>query len=265
MKLLLKISYDGSAYHGFQYQPNAVSVQGVLTDAVTKAFGMECTVTGCSRTDAGVHALGFCAAVEPKDESLKGDVWCTVPSGKVHRLLNMHLPSDIAVIGCARVDDSFHPRYAAAAKEYVYKICDSVCPDPFKRDRAYHAKRRLTDAQIKVMNETGALLLGKHDFSGFMAQGSSVKDTVRTIYGLKVERVSEDEIRLSVKGDGFLYNMVRIITGTLLDVANGRLTADDVKQALEKCDRTHAGTTAPAEGLYLNRVFYGEEINFEAE
>jgi tRNA pseudouridine38-40 synthase len=177
----------------------------------------------------------------------------------------MHLPSDIAVIGCARVDDSFHPRYAAAAKEYVYKICDSVCPDPFKRGRAYHAKRRLTDAQIKVMNETGALLLGKHDFSGFMAQGSSVKDTVRTIYELKVVRTSETEVTLTVKGDGFLYNMVRIITGTLLDAAWGRITAEDIKCALTECDRSSAGFTVPAQGLYLNKVEYGEKIEFLAD
>ena len=265
MKLLLKIAYDGSAYHGFQYQPNAVSIQEVLTESVYKAFGMECTVTGCSRTDAGVHALGFCAAVEPKDESLKGDSWCTVPSSKVHRLLNMHLPDDIAVIGCARVDDNFHPRYNAVAKEYVYKLCDSVFPDPFKRDRVYHIKKHLTDRHIKIMNDLGALLLGKHDFSGFMAQGSSVKDTVRTIYELKVVRTSETEVTLTVKGDGFLYNMVRIITGTLLDAAWGRITAEDIKCALTECDRSSAGFTVPAHGLYLNKVEYGEKIEFLAD
>lgn len=265
MKLLLKIAYDGSAYHGFQYQPGAVSVQGVLTDAVSKAFGMECTVTGCSRTDAGVHALGFCAAVEPKDDSLKGESWCTVPAARVHRLLNMHLPDDIAVVGCARVNDSFHPRYAAVSKEYIYRICDSVCPDPFKRQRAYHVKRRISDGQLRLMNECAGILLGKHDFSGFMAQGSSVKDTVRTIYDLNVTRASENEVMLSVRGDGFLYNMVRIITGTLLDAAYGRLNADDVRRALEECDRTRAGATAPPTGLYLNRVEYEENIFFEAE
>ncbi|MBR6808191.1 MAG: tRNA pseudouridine(38-40) synthase TruA [Clostridia bacterium] len=265
MKLLLKIAYDGAAYHGFQYQPNALSVQEVLTACVSKAFSVECTVTGCSRTDAGVHALGFCAAVEPKDEGLKGEKWCTVPPSKVHRLLNMHLPGDIAVTGAAVVDDSFHPRYSAHSKEYVYRICDSVYPDPFKRSRAYHIKRRLTDEQIKIMNEFGKILLGRHDFSGFMAQGSSVKDTVRTLYRLEVKRVSEFEVTLTVSGDGFLYNMVRIITGTLLDAAFGRITSEDVKNALEKCDRSRTGFTVPAEGLYLNRVEYGEITEFFAD
>ena len=265
MKLLLKITYDGSAYHGFQYQPNAVSVQEVLTECISKAFGIECNVTGCSRTDAGVHAIGFCAAVEPKEDNLKGDLWCSVPPSKVHRLLNMHLPNDIAVRGCATVCDSFHPRYNALTKEYVYRICDSVYPDPFKRDRAYHVKRRLTDDQIKVMNSVGQSLLGKHDFSGFMAQGSSVKDTVRTLFKLEVVRVSEDEVVLTVSGDGFLYNMVRIITGTLLDAACGKITYDDVKRALTECDRSSAGFTVPAMGLYLNKVEYGENLEFLAD
>ena len=265
MKLLLKVAYDGTSYHGFQYQPNAVSVQGVLTEYVSKAFGLECTVTGCSRTDSGVHAVGFCAAVEPKDDTLKGETWCTVPDSKVHRLLNMHLPNDIAVVGCVRVSDDFHPRYGAVSKEYVYKMTDSVSPDPFMHNRAYHLKRRLTDDQIELMNDTAKILIGKHDFSGFMAQGSSVKDTVRTIMSLKVERTANYNVELTVSGDGFLYNMVRIITGTLLDVAWGRLSKDDVRRALVNCDRSSAGFTAPAHGLYLNEVKYGENFEFYAD
>lgn len=265
MKLLLKIKYDGSAYHGFQFQPNAKTVQGVLTDAVSTAFGFPCTVTGCSRTDSGVHALGYCAAVEPLDEGKRGDTWCTIPSSKVHRLLNQHLPMDIAVVGACRVQDSFHPRYSVVSKEYVYRIHDGAAPDPFLRDRAYHLKRSLSDEGIALMNYAGEALLGQHDFSAFMAQGSSVKDTVRTLFALDVTRVSDGDVVLRVSGDGFLYNMVRIITGTLLDVASGKISADDIRRVVDGRDRTKAGFTAPAEGLYLNKVIYGEELLFEAD
>ena len=265
MKLLLKIKYDGAAYHGFQFQPNAKTVQGVLTDAVSAAFGFPCTVTGCSRTDSGVHALGYCAAAEPLDESKRGGEWCTVPTAKVHRLLNQHLPDDIAVIGACRVQDSFHPRYSVVSKEYIYRIHDGAAPDPFLRNRAYHLKRKLSDEGIVLMNRAGEALLGRHDFSAFMAQGSSVKDTVRTLFTLDVTRVSEGEVVLRVSGDGFLYNMVRIITGTLLETASGKISPRDMRYIVDGCDRAKAGFTAPAEGLYLNKVIYGEELLFEAD
>ena len=264
MKLVLKIVYDGSAYHGFQYQPNAKSIQGVLTDAVSAAFGMPCTVTGCSRTDAGVHALGYCAAVEPSDESMRGDGWCSVPTDKVHRLLNCHLPSDMAVIGACKMHDDFHPRYGAAAKEYIYKIRDGVCPDPFSRGRAYQSKRTITDTQLEEMNRAASYLIGTHDFSTYMAQGSSVKDTVRTIYSASLKRTGASEVTFSIKGNGFLYNMVRIITGTLLEVAAGKIKAEDIPMITDSLDRHRAGFTAPADGLYLNEVEYDVPLPFEA-
>ena len=264
MKLLLKLMYDGTAYHGFQYQPNAVSVQGVLTEKISAAFGFPCTVTGCSRTDSGVHALGYCAAVEPASGDV-GEAWCSIPAGKVHRLLNMHLPDDISVIGACMTEDSFHPRYSAVSKEYIYLINDKPYPDPFKRNRAYHVKRPISDAGIELMNEAAGMLLGRHDFSGFMASGSSVKDTVRNLVRLDVQRRCDGEVVLTAAADGFLYNMVRILTGTLLDVASGKLSASDMKKILEKTDRSAAGFTAPAHGLYLNKVNYGEDIVFLAE
>lgn len=265
MKLLLKIMYDGTGYHGFQYQPNAISVQEVLTERISSAFGMPCTVTGCSRTDAGVHALGFCAAVEPADEALGREAWCTMPAGRIHRRLNTVFPDDIAVIGACITDDSFHPRYSALGKEYIYRIRDTVYPDPFDRNRAYQIRRTLSDDMIDEMNRAASSLMGRHDFCGFMASGSSVTDTVRNLKNLSVERVGEGEVILRAEADGFLYNMVRILTGTLLDVAYGKLSADDMEEILSSQTRSRAGFTAPAHGLYLNRVDYGDEVVFLAD
>lgn len=265
MKLLLKIRYDGGAYHGSQYQPGVPTVQGVLTEKVSQLFGFQCNVTGCSRTDAGVHALGYCATVEPTLEDMRGENWCSIPVEKIHRALNILLPCDVSVCGACAVPDDFHPRYKAVSKEYLYVINDSVYPDPFQRGRAYHLKRHLSDDSIKVMNDAAEALAGRHDYSAFMAQGSSVSDTVRTLFELSVKRADENTVHIVVRGDGFLYNMVRILAGTLLDTASGKISVDDIQNILESRDRTKAGFTAPAHGLYLRRVEYGEDIRFEAE
>lgn len=265
VKLLLKISYDGSAYCGSQYQPNAPTIQGVLTEKISETFGFPCNVTGCSRTDAGVHALGYVAAVEPCNESQRSENWCPIPVEKVHRAVNMRLPDDIAVIGAAFVSDSFHPRYGTVAKEYRYVICDSVCPDPFMRDRAYHIKKHLTDEQIALMNEAAGYLIGKHDFSAFMATGSKVTDAVRTLFRLEAHRVDSNTVHIIAEGDGFLYNMVRILAGTLLDAAYGKISPSYAAVILESLNRSCAGPTAPAGGLYLKEVKYAEDISFKAE
>ena len=177
----------------------------------------------------------------------------------------MLLPNDIAVTGAAFVPDGFHPRYDAVAKEYRYVICDSVCPDPFMRNRAYLLKRRLDNSQIGIMNEAARHLVGKHDFSAFMASGSSVSDTVRTLYKLEAERAAEGAVHVTALGDGFLYNMVRILTGTILDAAFGKISPRDVPEILASRDRSKAGHTAPACGLYLMEVRYAEKIDFKAE
>lgn len=265
VKLLLKIRYDGTAYSGFQYQPTAPTVQGVLTAKLSETFGFPCTVTGCSRTDAGVHALGYVAAVEPVSEKLREGTWCPIPEGKIHRAVNMRLPDDISVIGAAFVPDSFHPRYDTVAKEYLYVIDDKVFPDPFLRGRAYHLKRPLTECQLDRMNSAAAYLVGKHDFSSFMAAGSSITDTVRTLYKLEVSRAPDGTVNIVARGDGFLYNMVRILAGTLIDAALGKTEVQDAEKILESCDRRCAGPTAPACGLYLREVVYAEEIRFSAE
>ena len=264
MKLLLKIKYDGGAYHGFQYQPNAPTIQGILTERISEAFGFPCTVTGCSRTDAGVHALGYCAAASPADEAKRLERWCTIPTERIHRALNVALPDDIAVVGACEVPDEFHPRYDTVSKEYIYLINDGVCPDPFQRGRAYHAKKRLTDADIEKMNEAASFIVGRHDFSSFMAQGSSVSDTVRTLFELTVKRIGDATVQITARGDGFLYNMVRILTGTLLEVASDKISVRDITDIVDSCDRSRAGFTAPACGLYLNHVEYGDYIEFKA-
>ena len=163
MKLLLRIAYDGRNYCGFQKQHNGVSIQEVLTDALSRTVGMPCSVTGCSRTDAGVHAIGFCAAVEPKEK--QDGKWITVPPEKMHRAARRYLPEDIAITGACLVPEDFHPRYSVTGKTYLYRFSDRPCHDPFCTDRVWETYVPLTDAQIVHMHEAGQILVGKHNFA----------------------------------------------------------------------------------------------------
>lgn len=260
-KLLLKIRYDGTAYAGYQTQPDRPSIQKTLTEGVSAAFGFPCTVTGCSRTDAGVHALGFCCAVEPAD---KRENWLSVPVGKVHRVLSRHLPGDITVVGEAVAGEDFHPRYSVVEKTYVYRMYDTVAEDPFLQNRAWHLKHPLDEGAVEAMNRGGAYLVGKHDFSAFMASGSKITDCVRTVGALSVKREGE-QLLLSITADGFLYNMVRIITGTLVDCGVGTYTPEQIGEILRSGDRRRAGRTAPPYGLYLADVRYGESIDWKLD
>ena len=243
MKYLLTVAYDGAGYCGFQKQNNGISVQQVLTEAATELFG-ECKITGCSRTDSGVHALGFKATLECRDT--------TIPAEKVAVAMNCRLPDDVSVISSEAVSDDFHPRYSAKSKEYRYVIYNSPVRDPFMKGRAYHYPRRL-DAER--MNEAAQYLVGEHDFSSFMASGSKIEDAVRKIYFCSVIR-DGDKITVSICGNGFLYNMVRIIVGTLIEVSEGRIEPHDIKTIIEQRDRRLSGPTAPPEGLYLYNVEY---------
>jgi len=262
MKLLLKIMYDGSAYAGYQSQPGVPSIQGTLTEALSAALGMKCSVTGCSRTDAGVHALGFVCAVEPVAEH--GEDWLRIPVGKVHRAAARFLPPDISICGEATVGDDFHPRYSVRSKEYLYRMYDTPYTDPFLAHRAWHLKHRITDDGIALMNKGAEKIIGKRDFTSFMASGSKIVDAVREVYSIDVIRRG-DFVELRISADGFLYNMVRIITGTLVDLAAGTINADDIEKIILSRDRTQAGKTAPPDGLYLADVRYGEEINWRIE
>ena len=244
--VLLTLQYDGTRYHGWQVQPNGITVQETLQDAIERVTGVRAAVTGCSRTDAGVHANRFyCTTAQP--ERLTCD--------KFVQALNALLPNDIAVLSCHMVADEFHPRYSVEAKRYVYHIWNGAVRHPFAERYAHHVR---TPLDVAHMNQTAALFVGTHDFSAFCSSGSSVEDKTRTIRRSLVERQG-DHLTYTVEADGFLYNMVRILVGTLLDVESGRLTLEDVRQALQTGDRNRAGVTAPACGLFLEEVWYKTE------
>lgn len=257
MKLLVRIAYDGKNYCGFQKQANGLSVQEALTDAFTKTLGFPCHVTGSSRTDAGVHALGFCATVTPVVQERED--WLTIPPAKFHRAAKRVLPEDMAVTGACMVPDDFHPRYSVVGKTYVYRISDCPCHDPFCTDRVWETYVPFTDTQVAHMQAVGQVLLGKHDFASFMASGSKITDPTRTITDLTVTRTGEGQIELQVSADGFLYNMVRIITGTLWEFGKTMRPMEEMEKILLSKDRTKAGKTAPAHGLYLKEVEYPKE------
>ncbi len=242
-KLLLTIRYDGTRFHGWQVQPNGITVQETLQDAIEKITGIRSDLTGCSRTDAGVHARRFyCTTAVPTKMTAQ----------QLCKSLNAVLPDDVAVQDARLVSEDFHPRYSARGKRYVYRIWNGTARDPFERAYALHVRMPLDE---KRMNETAALLVGTHDFSAFCSAGGSVQDKVRTVRRSEVSRQG-DMVIYTVEADGFLYNMVRIFVGTLLDVHGGRLTNEDVRRALTTGDRQAAGATAPPQGLFLDEVWY---------
>ena len=243
MRVLLTISYLGTAYHGWQVQPNGITVQEKVQDALEQTYLFRPALTGCSRTDAGVHAREFYCHY---------DVDKYIPEQGIVAGLNTKLPSDIAVVGCRYVADDFHARYNSIGKNYIYKIHNSTIPNPFTSDRAWQVTHPLN---IDKMNTFLSGLVGTHDFAAFAASGRTVTDTVRTVSECFVSRDGE-EVTLSVTADGFLYNMVRIITGTAVDVSFGKIDAASAKEVLESLDRSRAGMTAPPHGLYLNKVLY---------
>ncbi len=245
-RIKLTLCYDGTRYHGWQVQPNAVTVQEVLQDAVERITGVRSGITGCSRTDAGVHAKMFCCAMD-SDTPLRGEKLC--------KALNAVLPRDVAVYAAEETAQDFHPRYDACGKRYEYHIYNGRQRDPFYEGRAVHINRPLDDV---ALDRAAKDFLGTHDFAAFCASGSSVEDTVRTVSHAAVRREG-DLVIFSVAADGFLYNMVRIMVGTLLDISTGRIAADAIPAILTSCDRAQAGATAPACGLYLQEVYYKEE------
>jgi len=237
------MTYKGTAYHGFQIQDNAVTVQDVVEKCVSRVLNSETSITGCSRTDAGVHANRYCFSVLTDSK---------IPEKSFVRGVNSYLPSDISILSCEEVPLDFHARYSCKAKEYVYLIHNSECRNPFAEDLQYHYRRKM---DIELMRKAAAHFIGTHDFRSFCSARTDKTNTVRTIYELSIEKENE-LVKIFIKGDGFLYNMVRIIVGTLLSVNEGKISADEIPLILEKTDRLSAGKTAQAHGLYLNRVFY---------
>lgn len=242
-RLLLTIQYDGSAYHGWQVQKNAVSVQQVLQDSIEKVFSKRLDVKGCSRTDSGVHANMYCVSI---------DTDMAISDESVVLALNTYLPIDIAVVSCTQVDDDFHPRYNCKSKQYVYKLYNGKIRNPFLTKYAYHYRYPL-DADY--LNQQAKAFIGKHDFCGFCSIKSDVEDTVRNVYAFDVWR-DGDMVYFKVEADGFLYNMVRIMVGTLLFVNEGKIKKDELSSVIASKDRKRAGKTAPPQGLYLDKVNY---------
>lgn len=252
MKYLCYIRYVGTHFCGFQAQKDKRTVQGTLTAILRAQLGEGVTVTGCSRTDSGVHADGFALAVALPDGTLP------IPPEKLPLALSPHMPPDLSLYRAEAVEDGFHPRYDAKGKEYRYTLLRTPVHNPFYRDRAWQVYYPFLPDALALMNEAAAHLVGTHDFSAFRAEGSPTRSPVRTVYDCHVEQNGET-YTVSVTGDGFLYNMVRIITGTLLAVATGKLSPDEIPRILASRNRTAAGATAPPEGLCLARVFYDEE------
>lgn len=239
----LIIEYDGTNYHGWQYQTNANTIQGEMLKAIKKITGENVNLIGAGRTDAGVHAKGQVA-------NFKCNV--RIPEKRLPYALNSVLPDDIVVKSAEIVDEDFHARKSALSKEYRYYILNSEQPSALLRNYVYHFRYRLN---LDHMKRGAELLIGTHDFSAFKAAGGSVTSSVRTIKRLELNTIDEI-IELVVEADGFLYNMVRIITGTLLLVGTGRMVWSDISQIIKSKDRNRAGPTVPPHGLYLYKVFY---------
>ncbi|HIY25998.1 MAG TPA: tRNA pseudouridine(38-40) synthase TruA [Candidatus Acutalibacter pullistercoris] len=242
--LLLKLAYDGTRYHGWQIQENAVTVQQVFQEALCKVTGRQEDLKACSRTDTGVHAREFCVSL--KTES-------PIPEERLVAALNHYLPQDMAVRSCQRVGEDFHARYSCKGKEYCYEIWNHPVREPFLAGRALHYWYPIDEA---LLDQAARHYLGSHDFSSFCTLDKRERgDLTRRVFTSRVERRG-DLVVFTVGADGFLYNMVRIMVGTLLRVQQGKFSPEDIPGILEAKDRKAAGPTAPACGLYLNRVFY---------
>ena len=252
MKILLHLSFLGTNYCGYQIQPNGITIQQRLNEATRDLFGYDCDIVGCSRTDSGVHANQFCVAVSKKGTS---QLDTTIPMERIPQAMAPHLPEDISVIKAELVDDSFHPRYDVKYKEYVYRIWNAPHRNPFLQDRTWHYPKPISDEALARMNQAAAYWKGTHDFSSYMAADSKITDAVRTIYDAEVSRQG-DVIEFRVSANGFLYHMVRILMGTLVCVAEGRIAPEEIEILTASKDRSQAGMTAPACGLFLNRVVY---------
>ena len=245
-RIKLTVAYDGTDYCGWQVQPGMPTVEDELNKALTKFLGEKITVIGASRTDAGVHAKGNVAVFDTETR---------IPPERICYAINTCLPDDIVIVKSEEVPQGWHPRRCTSYKTYEYKILNREFPDPVLRRMTHFVSFPL---DLDDMRKAADYLKGTHDFKSFCSVHTSVKDTVRTIYDLDVEKEG-DMITIRVRGSGFLYNMVRIIAGTLINVGRGYYTADQVKEMLEALDRREAGVTAPPQGLTLMGIAYETE------
>ena len=253
-KIKLLIEYDGTAYHGWQIQNDETTVQGIIADRVQRITGTPSSVLGASRTDAGVHALGQVAVFRTESR---------LDEGTIKKALNAVLPQDIRILEAAEVDDSFNPRDAAVKKSYFYIIVNQRVSSAFLFRYTWTVPQQL---DLNAMAEASKAFIGRRDFAAFMGAGSDVRDTVREIYSLNIERLDSvdfmtgclrgDFIKIRAEANGFLRHMVRNIVGTLVETGRGRIPADRMQEILESHDRRRAGQTAPAKGLFLERIVY---------
>lgn len=241
--IALRLRYDGSCYHGWQVQKNAITVAQTMEEALAKVCGERVKLTGCGRTDAGVHALRYCA-------NFHSD--CTVPVDRMPLAVNSRLPDDIAVVDAVEVPDDFNAIGSCVKKEYVYKILNSRIPDPFLADRVCFYPQRL---DISLMQAAARAFEGTHDFKAVRSEGTQTQTTVRTVYWCRAEK-DGDLITVSICANGFLYNMCRAMVGTMVYASYGKLIPEEIPALLEKRDRRLTGPTMPPQGLYLNRVWY---------
>ena len=239
----LTLQYDGTAYHGWQMQKNAPTVQATLSGAIEQITGKKPQLVGSSRTDAGVHARKFVC-------NFKTDA--TIPAERIPTALNTYLPKDIVCLLAEDAEEDFNARFSAKKKCYTYYILNSKLPDAFLCDYSWHFPYEL---DISKMKKAAEAFLGKHDFEGFAASGFTVQTTVREIYSLDIEKKG-DLIKITVTGDGFLYNMVRIMAGTLAFAGCGKIDPCDMAEIIASKDRSRAGITAPPQGLFLTEVYY---------
>lgn len=248
-RIKLVVAYEGTNYCGWQIQPTGITIEEVLNKALSELLGENIKVTGASRTDSGVHSLGNVAVF---------DTDTRIPPEKICYALNQRLPEDIAVQSSCEVAEDFHPRHCYSEKTYEYRILNRKIPIPTLRKDTYFFYRKL---DVEKMKRAASYLVGTHDFKSFCSIHTAVEDTVRTILSCEVEKSSQDIITIRVTGTGFLYNMVRIIAGTLISVGAGEREPEEIEKILGAKDRGAAGPTAPAHGLTMIGIEYKKNVD----
>ncbi len=245
--IALRLRYDGSRYHGWQVQKNEISVCQTMQEAMEKVCGHPVKLTGCGRTDAGVHALRYCA-------NFKSD--CRIPMDKLPLAINSRLPGDIAVEAAVEAPEDFNAIGSCIKKEYIYKILNSNIRDPFLEKRVCFYPQGL---DMELMKAAGKAFEGTHDFRAVRSVGTETKTTVRTVHWCKAEKEG-DLITIAICANGFLYNMCRAMVGTMVYASYGKLLPEEIPELLEKGDRRLTGPTMPPQGLYMNRIWYDEPV-----
>mgnify|MGYP001106611512 CR=1 FL=1 len=247
----LLIQYEGTNYSGWQTQANALAIQEIIEKAIRKVTGEKVNIIGSGRTDGKVHALGQVANFYSNSK---------IPADRFKYALNINMPDDIKIIESVEVDNQFHSRFDAIKKRYKYLIYNNPMPNPIYRNFAYHIERKL---DMEEMQKSLIYFIGEHDFKGFMGPRTQVTNTIRRIYNIELREIN-DMVHITIEGNSFLRHMIRIIVGTLVYIGLGKIQRKDLPEIIKSKDRTIAGPTAPPQGLFLERVFYGNKINMNS-